>query len=464
MSPRLLFVDLVPDVISSILACCDISSVVATAQTCQYLHGLAFTKSLWLCLLETLRRKSILDPTNTPDIESLSTEDIIGIVRRLLKGPEVWNHPHPDDELGPVAREITLHPRTPLTDLKEVKLLPSGRYVLLLNLNQLRCWNVAEDRLIWEYFAVEEHTRLLAFAAEEPGAGDSLVIVICARTFPPAGVSENYVDIINVDLEIGTHRSLLIARCLDSPTDNPFYQLGIRGELAVVSIHSRPQRHMVINWQEHSHFIVKGLEVQIVLLHRHIMVKTASLEGEEEIHIISNESLHNLWTPTVGIGDSGESAPISTTALPKRSTFVNADFSERSFNSMHVFDSPLQDGSYRVWIYSTQRAWSRACLIYYHLTMPVDGQPTWCGPTLWSEATHRPTKISYSGLVPVRTMMTGGFNDAFDGYTFFLPDQLGEGRCTRVKLINNGGPIDVGAYSASVTYTTHSSIVIRYYE
>ncbi|KAF7346768.1 hypothetical protein MSAN_01815300 [Mycena sanguinolenta] len=439
MSPELLFLDLAPEVISSILACCDISSVIAIAQTCQYLHCLAFHKSVWQSLLENLRGRSIIDLNYIPDVESLSTEDIIGVVRRLLTGPDAWNNPHPSHELVPATREITLHPESALTDPQSVKLLPSGRYVLLLNLNQLWCWNVAENRLIWTYSAAEEHTRLLAFAAEEPGGGGSLVIMICARTFLPAGVSENYVDIVRVNLETETHYSLLIARCPDSLTDYPFQQFDIRGDFAVISIYNAPPRHMVINWQKHSHFVIKDIDGQIVLLQRHIMVKTSSLDGEDEIHIVSNDALHSFLDSDCR-------------------TLVNTDFIKQSFSSVHVFDSPLQEGNYRVWIYTTPRTLDRSGLISYHLSIPVDGQPTWRGPTLWSEAEHVPRRFPYSGHAPVR--MTGWFN----GYTFLVPGPRGEGTRTRLILLRNLGPIDVGAYSASVTYITPSSIVIRYYE
>ncbi|KAF8203415.1 hypothetical protein K438DRAFT_1820137, partial [Mycena galopus ATCC 62051] len=103
-SSALLLSDLPPDIIFAVFACCDISSVVSTGQTCQYLCHLAFDRSVWLNLLDNLRprRRSILDRTSA-NLENLSVEEMIGVVRRLVTGPETWN---PRE----VSREITLQP------------------------------------------------------------------------------------------------------------------------------------------------------------------------------------------------------------------------------------------------------------------------------------------------------------------------------------------------------------------
>jgi hypothetical protein len=93
--------------------------------------------------------------------------------------------------MSEISRQITLHPtiRTGPGILdweNEAKLLPSGRHVLFNNWDILECWNVADDRLVWKYTSAVERASVLQFAAEETGQGDSLIVLVCIRTYPDA--------------------------------------------------------------------------------------------------------------------------------------------------------------------------------------------------------------------------------------------------------------------------------------
>ncbi|KAJ6586326.1 hypothetical protein DFH09DRAFT_1432137 [Mycena vulgaris] len=92
-----------------IFAHCDISSVVSTGRTCRYLHDLAFAKSIWLALLDDLKRRSILDSACTPDLQNLSTNDLIALVKRLVNGPDTW-WPQASGFTPEVSKETILHP------------------------------------------------------------------------------------------------------------------------------------------------------------------------------------------------------------------------------------------------------------------------------------------------------------------------------------------------------------------
>ncbi|KAJ6461721.1 hypothetical protein C8R45DRAFT_1108478 [Mycena sanguinolenta] len=95
----LLFSELASDVIFSIFACCDISSVVSVGQTRRYLHAFAlFDKSVWLGLLDNLQRRAILDRDFTPSLKTLSTDEMIG-VNRLLTARAPDFDPDYDDSL-----------------------------------------------------------------------------------------------------------------------------------------------------------------------------------------------------------------------------------------------------------------------------------------------------------------------------------------------------------------------------
>ncbi|KAJ6472402.1 hypothetical protein C8R45DRAFT_411181 [Mycena sanguinolenta] len=186
----LLFSDLAPDVIFSIFACSDISSVVST---CRYLHTLAFEKIVWLGVLDNLRRRAILDQNCTPSLETLTTDEMIGAVRRLLTGPQTWSPQDPDSDSAPeVFKKITLHPigtAPGALDLgNRAKLLPSGRYILFHDCgSSLECWNVNDVKMVWRYTTAIEHAEVYEFAAEERDIESVITILICIRTYPHDG-------------------------------------------------------------------------------------------------------------------------------------------------------------------------------------------------------------------------------------------------------------------------------------
>ncbi|KAJ7229530.1 hypothetical protein B0H12DRAFT_225125 [Mycena haematopus] len=227
MSAALLLSDLAPDVIFSIFAYCDIASVVSAGQTCRYLHDLAFDKSVWLGLFDSLRRS--------------------------YRGRAAVN------------KKITLHPtiRTGPGILdweNEAKLLPSGRYVLFNNCERLECWNVADDRLVWRHTSPIEHAAVKNFAAEETDIESTIImIMVCIRTYPHNQDRLNYVEIVSVDLQTGTHNCLLTARAPDSGHDNLFSDPVICGAFAAVSTNARSRNeYMIVNWRTQSFFVVQG--------------------------------------------------------------------------------------------------------------------------------------------------------------------------------------------------------------
>ena len=144
---------------------------------------------MWVAALQDLERQSILDRTLIPDLEILSTSDIINLIKRLINGPKTWTSLQNSlgDAVAAVYKEITLHPTIQtgpgiVHQVNDVKLLPSGRYVLFNNLRTLECWRVDDGTLIWTHPPAQEHAGVLEFAAEELVGQGSVVIMICNRT------------------------------------------------------------------------------------------------------------------------------------------------------------------------------------------------------------------------------------------------------------------------------------------
>ncbi|KAF7353482.1 hypothetical protein MSAN_01537800 [Mycena sanguinolenta] len=459
MSAALFLTDLAPDVIFSVFACCDISSVVSAGQTCRYLHDLALERSVWLGLLEDLRQRSILD--RTLNLETLSTAGMIGIVRRGITGPQTWNPGQLDSEpVAEVCKEITLHPCSDPGNpafppsAYMAKLLPSGRYVLLTDWTTLECWNVVEDRLVWKHTSAvdSEHVRIVEFAAEETDI-ESAVIMICVRTHPPNGDRLNYVEMVRVDLQTGTHNSLLATRAPDSGFSNPFYHPVIFGALAAVKmINAGRDTYMIVNWRKRSHLILHvrpGTTLQILFIREHIMLMTCPLPRQEQIHLISNKMLESYWAPTIGVDRAAKFSPVFVEDIPKRCTFEHTD--GQPFHKMYIHQNPLRDDDYRVWIRGTKYAANLSC---YRLSILTHGQPQLRlqRRSVVSGAMVHP--VSYSGH-------SLGYCRA-SGWTVVSPrssKELGGAQLPFCKVEH----ADLAAYSGALIHSTRSTIVIQYY-
>ncbi|KAJ7831536.1 hypothetical protein B0H14DRAFT_3464002 [Mycena olivaceomarginata] len=137
------FSELHADVIFSIFACCDIVTVISIAQTCKSLHDLAFSKTTWLALVEDLRQRSILDASCTPDLQDLTTEELIGIVKPLETGPSSWGA-----ALAPnISKEISLQAaRKRANEAEEVRRARTGVAGLALESRLLQAPHIDRRR------------------------------------------------------------------------------------------------------------------------------------------------------------------------------------------------------------------------------------------------------------------------------------------------------------------------------
>ncbi|KAF7353313.1 F-box domain-containing protein [Mycena sanguinolenta] len=314
MSPLSLFSDLAPEVIFCIFACCDISSVVAAGKTCCYLHNLAFDRSVWQNLLGDLQRRSILDRTGAP-LDTLSTDQMIELVQRVITGPTTWSPQEPDcDSFTEVSKTITLHPQSEVVTPAVPP--PSCRVTRNFCQAGVMFSSPAGDATVPE------------FAAEETDV-ESAIVMICVYTQPSNAVRLNYVEIVSLNLRTGTATPLLAARAPGSGFRKPFYNPLILGPLAAVKIGAGLDMHMIINWRTQSYLILQAPPhetLQIALISQYILLMTRpqSLTGKH-LHLVANETLHAHWAPTIGFNAPVEFSPLVVEDIPKCSTFLHTD-------------------------------------------------------------------------------------------------------------------------------------------
>ncbi|KAJ7608784.1 hypothetical protein FB45DRAFT_1067264 [Roridomyces roridus] len=357
----MLFTDLVPDIIFAILAFLDISTVISIAQTCQLLHSLAFSKSVWIALVEDLRLRSILD--YGPNLQESSVDELIQLVKRTVLGPDSWLS-GPRMSAVVAQRKIHLHPPMSSSIDSMPRLLPSGRHVFLNNSTILECWSVAEDRLVWRHKPAVEYAQVLQYAVEEKPAEGSVVIMICERTFPPSPdvPRSNYVEIIQLDLDTGGIMELLFT-LLPGPTvvDNPFYLPVICGAVAAVATSSSQAEYLFLNWVTRSSLALTctcdspECLPQITLIPGHILFKTYNpFTAQDELLVAPLTALKPHWQPFLQ-QETGTliawSRDIVFAADLTDLTIFSDPFLWKSIARVSVFANPLKTDAYRVWVY-----------------------------------------------------------------------------------------------------------------
>ncbi|KAJ6563313.1 hypothetical protein DFH09DRAFT_1082372 [Mycena vulgaris] len=357
--------ELAADLIFGIFARCNISSVVSTSQ---------------------LKRSHILDSVYTPDLRKLSTDHLIALAKRLVNGPDTWSHRNSGFTLE-VSKEIVIHPKcaSGMPADNEMKLLPSGRHVLLNNADVLGCWDVAEDRLVWEHtplFHSSTYITSLEFAAEEAEDGVSLLVMICERCVPngaDSGRARPY------ESSAGYHNLLLTAWCPVTHYDDPFGNPVIRGNIPAVPVASG---YFILDWKAQSSLLL-GPQMSIALILGHLVLKApGKTTGEPgpEIHLISNDALHAHFARAINIEDDAEFAAEYESG-PRITEVLLDDIAKRSklrtseacrLYDMRVHESPLRHNSYRVWLEGERSSSGGGHALWcYHVSVPRVQQPRW---------------------------------------------------------------------------------------
>ncbi|KAJ7732930.1 hypothetical protein DFH07DRAFT_1065504 [Mycena maculata] len=472
----MIFSELPPDVILSVFACCDVSSVVSTGQTCRHLHSLAVEKSVWVRLLDDLKRRSILDPTIAPNLDVLSIGDLIKVVKSLLTGPSTWT-PTEAGFAPQVSKRITLHPNILtgpgiLTWENETRLLRNGAHVFFNNWGKLECWHVAEDRLVWVHTAGVENASVLEFAVDEDAGVDVLRIMICVRTYPPGSMDlrENYVEIVDLDLHKGIHDVCLLVRAPNSRHDNPFSSPVICGSVAAVTLSAAEGRDslLLIDCEAHLTVVLSRILCVIVvaLVPRHIILRTTSKTGEDEIHLILSEDLFTLHGGPAEFGAHSISVVVNELPLISTQRVAPGSLSSRrepfawnSYDQMSVHACPLHRDTYRLWVYASKRP-------SHGIASPLDSTLSSFDISIVAAELRPRTCVPALGPMLYRTITYSGHTQVFDAYGTryqqILPPTLSAASGV-VELDDCGDHVDVGPYSGTLAYSTHKEIVILYF-
>ncbi|KAJ6454884.1 hypothetical protein C8R47DRAFT_1329018 [Mycena vitilis] len=476
--------DLPPEIWTLVFTACDIPSVVSTAQTCRHLYDLAFQKCVWLVLVEDLRKRSFLD-VQTTNLEGLSAEGLVRLVKRVITGPELWSSDK-SDCVPHVRQRIILHPSIPrapsIVDAHEAKLTLNGRFVFYNRQSVLQCWDIVLDTLVWTHEPALANSAVLAFAVDDTRGDDSILLMICQRTMMGVRDRENFIEIVDLNPRSGSHRTLLTAGSTPSDHDNPFLEpmiCGVLAAVAVTGIH-RQNGYLVLDWGDQSCFVLDrdGNDMlRLAIIPGHLIVKTLANSvfhcGEDYLYLISaRDVLETHGGRIPGPHETSRFRSVNVDQFPKILTqrFPSSSIAPSYPTCGHeltVYPRPLHLNSYRIWVSNTridnELSFDDSLLCSYDLSLSPSQSPHWCERTRvpilgdLEAITGRLSipYLSYSGhrytLRPswptANIQITQPTTDLFPG---------------TIALRHCRDHVHVSSYSGALAYTTNTTIVILY--
>ncbi|KAJ7461733.1 hypothetical protein B0H11DRAFT_2055784 [Mycena galericulata] len=359
------FEDLSEDDLRSILSFCDVYAVLAVGRTNKYLRRLTLEKLVWVDLVENLRRKGFIDHLSLPDIQSRSQEALVALVKRLLTGPVSWTAPiipkpsfmarfrsktdRPPQQQAKISKQFLLHPSC-ITDYHG-RPLPGGEYVLFCN-RTLQCWSVLHDQLVWSYETPLPSFEVMDFAAEVLHGGDTANILIWETQTPMDHDPKALIHIVNLNLRTGTS-TILRTNCLP----------GICGNMAYIGWKegSYYEDHCILmDWQKMLHLKLAGEPGMFVnLIPDHVLVMMAKPSGTSEIRVLNAATFSRHWRHTTDASELDIVPVIELeTVILEKIPFTRAHPRTMVHVELCTYESPVEEGTYRVWAHLVSRRYS----------------------------------------------------------------------------------------------------------
>ncbi|KAJ7465704.1 hypothetical protein FB451DRAFT_1262236 [Mycena latifolia] len=169
------------DIVLRILSSSDVFTTLSVSRVRPTVHiPLVYQQKiaqLWLLHVQDLIDRSLIELPPSVALVSLSTADLVDLVRRLVVGPATWVA----GEVPQVSTEITIwtmHDQPAgFRGRFRVKLLDGGRHILFSRETLLELWDVATQQLVWNREPILP--QILNFAAA-PGAHSVVVTALRA--------------------------------------------------------------------------------------------------------------------------------------------------------------------------------------------------------------------------------------------------------------------------------------------
>ncbi|KAJ7085531.1 hypothetical protein C8R44DRAFT_821395 [Mycena epipterygia] len=487
----MIFLDIPEDVIQYSLCLSDIYSVISISQTNKYLHELALTPTIWIALVDDLRHRGFVDRLSAADIRAMSTQSLVTVVKRLVVGPEAWSPPsriqsrsksfsrilqklsNPrgrravDSPPVQACTHIVLHPSIHPTESvyrSKFTVLKGGKYVLFCDRDAqgvpvLGCWRVADDSFVGIYRSALPFHNIRDFEAEVRDGGEHANIVL---TLYPG-----FVEVISWDFATAVIQLLSKIECTGDHFDTLFSPKICFGVAAALLFGDGDEEmYAIIDWraQQYCLIVCPRSDCQMELIPGYFILSWTA-GRTQEIEVFSMTSLSCLWTPVV---QHNMADPVLLSNLPHIASHTVKVKGKivRHDVIFAVHKSPLQRGTYRVWIYirySEPRvlggSTTRALMYRFRLSLPgtSDRQFTWQQQSCTTVPTNvRSYRISYSGHTTGEIWATEPPN-----HLIFPPEYSAPIILQIPETPWSAQPVP---YSGAVGYATEQTFVLSYFE
>ncbi|KAF8214155.1 hypothetical protein K438DRAFT_2149310 [Mycena galopus ATCC 62051] len=486
--------ELVEDVLILILVDCDIVDVIAVSETSKYFHDLAFSRTIWYSLVTKLVHRGFIQEgkADDPCLAHLSTDQLVGRVKRILRGPETWTNTRSEHEYespapaGPaVRRAATLFrklTRKPLADLQplvearrivlrpgmapnpgvppgawtlhwqsKAQLFPGGKYVLFNSRGRLQCWNVPEDRLIWTHIPSIDHASVIDFEVDMVKCGLAVVLA-CQRTW--VAPHRSFVEIHTLNLATGVSDLELVSRVPECGHDFAHIDYVLCGD--IVAVHLRLSSHLLlINWRKRCRITIASHISQMALAPGYLVVVLKGTAFGEYKLAVSRLASFTSWEPNDSLEEPSTRISITDLPLlPHTITLMGSPYYTKR-RWIWLFESPLEQRRYKIWVH-----------------MWVDGGPALCSYHLATQDIRVPWRflslISMPAqMTPIGMSLSGhtlGFRAAANTPEIFPPVPASDHGQRVPEVIGQGPLVQMSSFSGALTSWDRKEVVVAYYE
>ncbi|KAJ7172799.1 hypothetical protein C8R43DRAFT_943874 [Mycena crocata] len=324
------------DILLSIFALTDVSTVLSLSQVNRAFYAVVYTKHLWLTIVRDLAARGLIDAPTDEILREFSTHALIGEIRRAVVGPHTWSENCIDPPT--LARKTSL-PIGPRDWTDSMQLFCGGRYLILQKSDQLEWWDVSASRRVWSR-PIKLGVHLSKYLVQVHGSWGICCLEL--KTFPG-----HWFQILKIDVETWQSYEILRAptRMSARQTSGDFVACKIREGDHVDDV-------LLVNWRSAEFVQLRGLtEKSIFALCRGHIAFFAEGPGGE-IHLFPFSSFSGLWRPCSGFNLHVDSINVATLASQRLMLDITIDStSDGKCLSMEVVNkSPLMENSYDLFV------------------------------------------------------------------------------------------------------------------
>ncbi|KAJ7676890.1 hypothetical protein DFH06DRAFT_1466255 [Mycena polygramma] len=343
------FAALGEDILLTILSSCDVCTVLSVSAVNKVLRRITCAKQLWLSLIQAPTFRDVLElpPLDRAELETHSTIELVGLVKRIVDGPSC-----PPGELLP---RITFHAGEGLDIQVEVPcLLPGARYAVLRTRDEFRLYDVRAGLCIWQH----PGDTFLAWSVDfVPGKSIARVMLGPLDQFGGRDISVH-----EVDLRGGHSREVFslgfttrLGPLFTIVGDFFMYQLPpVVGEFKLVLVNWSAKTYVVVKYDTHQHSGSLHVSPHATLLPGSIVVAYAEITPPHQLILTVTDlnSFSGRWKPLTGISLKDQISPQDVPFA----AYSRLEYDGRPLGGHSDFltvASALDHGAYRICISAT---------------------------------------------------------------------------------------------------------------